>query len=397
LILVGRIIANSQFDRKNLETKRSDNLGLSFTGPYYFFSRDQGGLSFGGGVCNYNTMFYGTNHSRGHNNEIIDTIKTILSTDNGTSWSSLRPAIYHDDGNYWFTFAFSQGRVHLVYQETSSISNFIEIYYVYSDDWGESWSDSQVISDDAIDGSQWPSISASSEGNLIITWFDYKYGSGHGGFTGDLLFRVSIDNGSSWGSEQRLTNNQEATASMAFFTGNNVGIVWQDHTEGYFESELLFAQSTDAGQTWGDSFRLTNSEGMSEYQHLAFVNNKLYLVWGDARNNPPFDCDVFFRLADDVVGVEDDISPTLPANIDLVAYPNPFNSNLTISVESQTAGLLSICDIQGRIIRQFSYERGEHRIVWDATNEDNKPVTSGTYFIGRKGDEKNILKVVYLK
>ena len=391
LNIAGVTIGSNQFDNYNVETKYSDNLGINWTNPHFWFQRDQTGAGRGMGIAVAETLFYGFLHSGGHNYEIIDSIKTAVSYNNGISWGPLRQVIYQENGNYLLTFAYSLGRIHLIYQEFSENNPATEVYYIFSDDWGETWSIPIVVSDDAIDHSQWPSISSSDDGRVIVTWFDYKYGSGHGGFTGDILYRFSSDNGLSWGEESRLTTNQEGTSSRAFIAGNKIGIVWEDYRTGFTDSELYYTESTDNGQSWSQEFKLTSAFGMSTYQRLTVQADKLYLVWGDARNNPQFDKDVYFRRADDVVGIEEDNTSPIPNELSLSAYPNPFNDRTTITTNESDIAVIVIYDISGRLIATLKTSNGQVR--WEAEG-----YSSGIYIAKTiSGDKASTIKLVLLK
>jgi hypothetical protein len=71
------------------------------------------------------------------------------------------------------------------------------------------------------------------------------------------------------------------------------------------------------------------------------------------------------------------------------AYPNPFNSNVTIVYSASNLGpqppqvRLQIFDIQGRVVRTLVDERkpmGTYRAVWDGRDDVGWPVSSGVYF-----------------
>jgi hypothetical protein len=70
------------------------------------------------------------------------------------------------------------------------------------------------------------------------------------------------------------------------------------------------------------------------------------------------------------------------------AYPNPFNSNVTIVYSASNLGpqppeiTLALYDIQGRAVRTLVNERkpcGTYRAVWDGRDDAGKGVSSGTY------------------
>ncbi len=66
-------------------------------------------------------------------------------------------------------------------------------------------------------------------------------------------------------------------------------------------------------------------------------------------------------------------------------YPNPFNSETTIGYHLPESGHVVLCvyDALGRKVKTLvdSYQNaGEHSIVWNSTNANDRSVSSGTYF-----------------
>ncbi len=69
-----------------------------------------------------------------------------------------------------------------------------------------------------------------------------------------------------------------------------------------------------------------------------------------------------------------------------VAAPNPFNPETSISYSAGAGGSVSIriFTVAGRLIRSLVEEPaapGAHRVHWDGTDDDRRPVPSGTYFV----------------
>lgn len=101
---------------------------------------------------------------------------------------------------------------------------------------------------------------------------------------------------------------------------------------------------------------------------------------GDAWN---FADNKLIWIKDNVVSVPDRTGPmvaTLHQN-----YPNPFNPTTTISYELRKGGPveLRIYNSLGRVVRVLDRSErpaGQHRIVWDGTNEAGQRVASGLYF-----------------
>ncbi len=97
-----------------------------------------------------------------------------------------------------------------------------------------------------------------------------------------------------------------------------------------------------------------------------------------------------------------------PVQEALSCYPNPFNPQTTIRVQIPENGTakISIYDILGKQTRQFEVNNssGPADIVWDATDNNGRSVSSGVYLIrseivSNSGIRMNIqtAKVIYLK
>jgi len=65
-------------------------------------------------------------------------------------------------------------------------------------------------------------------------------------------------------------------------------------------------------------------------------------------------------------------------------YPNPFHSTTTISfnltAENAEGAEITIYNLKGQKVKQFSIDVGRSSIEWNGKDENNKPVSSGIYF-----------------
>ena len=88
----------------------------------------------------------------------------------------------------------------------------------------------------------------------------------------------------------------------------------------------------------------------------------------------------------------------------LTNYPNPFNPETTISFELNTENTedteIIIYNIKGQKVRTFSNHQinksPNHQIIWDGTDDNNKPVGSGIYFYQLRvdGNSKAVNKMI---
>jgi|GEM_PF-1648334 len=392
-------IWSPNYDRYNMYTKYSEDGGISWSIPEYYFDEGQYFLGKGEGCGYKDTLFCSIYIGENHDEVDVDSIAFTTSFNNGTTWTPLRNIVWHENNNYWHWIRYSQGRIHLLYQDKSFPSQLTEIFYTRSDNYGLSWSQPLIVSDDSCQHSQWPYLFVSEDGKLIASWYDYKYGSGHGGFTGDILYRVSIDNGDSWGSECQLTNHHDATASRSFINGSHMGFIWEDTRSGFFSPEFYYTESFDGGETWTPELRLTNAPMASRAPYLVLSDNKLYFVWQDGRHDLTYgNQEVYFRKADlpIISGIEEILE--FPGEFFLSAFPNPFNNVLNIEIPSMGGGEseIKIYDITGRLIRILNAKEG--KTTWDAVDDSGQKASSGIYFIRVETPQRQLsTKILFLK
>jgi Ca-activated chloride channel family protein len=94
-------------------------------------------------------------------------------------------------------------------------------------------------------------------------------------------------------------------------------------------------------------------------------------------------------------------------DLTLSAYPNPFNSQITLNVKlpgSANPENLSfrIYDILGQVVKTFDPDlvagQREHRFTWDGTNDEGYSIASGIYFFIVTTPEKNYsVKLLLMK
>ena len=134
-----------------------------------------------------------------------------------------------------------------------------------------------------------PSISVINN-NIHIIWEDSPPPVGET----ELYYKKSTDGGSSWSAVKRLTWNisPSNTPRIALGSAGNPFIVWSN----FFTStgvEIFFRYSTDKGNTWGVTKRLTWNSGASTNPDLKIdSNNDLHLVWVDST---PGNEEIFYK------------------------------------------------------------------------------------------------------
>ena len=327
------------------------------------------------------------------------TFYSVRSTNFGQSWSVATEI---------FRAAFSSvpdqisfhNLVHFVWPGFFSYSENEEIYYLRSIDAGITWSANIPLSTDDNYGAVHPVICDNIIGGVRTSWMDGKYSPYM--LTGDILTRGSADSGSTWSIEEQATFNHFAFgANDIALAGDTIHIVWEDAGAGLANRSIYYTQSIDNGGTWSEPYWIDGTLDASADPAIAISNGKVFVVWTDGRANP--DTNIIGGLYVSIYDPEPDAihesDNPLPKGINLAAYPNPFNSSVTITYSNLKGGEIDIYDIQGKLIKTLKTNGGENgKIIWDACDASGNRVSSGEYFL-KAGASHNSsdLKLLYLK
>src|ERR671919_165659 len=110
--------------------------------------------------------------------------------------------------------------------------------------------------------------------NVYVVWSDDSTGNG------DIYFKRSVDNGTTFGSLENLSNTPgNSTDPKIGLHNNNVYVVWSDDSTG--NGDIYFKRSVDNGTTFGSLENLSNTHGNSTDPKIALYNNNVYVVWSD--------------------------------------------------------------------------------------------------------------------
>lgn len=352
------------------------------------------------------------------------------SSDNGLSWSPDIRLTTDPGDSRTSSLAVSGDILHVAFLDNRGGNQ--KIFYKRSLDAGISWSDEIMISNSAVFLYDWingPSISASSE-NVIIVWQDDHDGNL------EIYSRCSSDYGDTWEAETRLTNNSSSSQNASVIMLNSsVNVVWQDNRDGNFEiyymkstdngftwstetrltdnnaastypsvavsgetihvfwqdyrdgnGEIYYKQSNDSGISWEADLRLTNDTHLSQYVFTAASDSVVHIVWQDNRDGNE---EVYYKrkLIGSSVGIEDD-DTNPPSEYELKQnYPNPFNptTKIKFTIPSRTEYYsvpqivtLKVYDVLGNEVATLVNEEkaaGSYEVEFNAAR-----LSSGIYF-----------------
>src|SRR5215216_953323 len=101
------------------------------------------------------------------------------------------------------------------------------------------------------------------QNNVYVVWSDATTGNG------DIYFKRSVDNGTSFGSTENLSNNPgNSTDAQIAVHQNNVYVVWSDATTG--NGDIYFKRSVDNGTTFDEIENLsTNKTGSAFFPQIS--------------------------------------------------------------------------------------------------------------------------------
>jgi len=189
---------------------------------------------------------------------------------------------------------------------------------------------------------------------------------------------------------------------------NNYGML---ATNSFWDTEIS-GISTSAGGTgkttaeMQDVATYTSLETVGLEEPWDFVGNP----FDDIGNEDYWDIDdeindgYPFLTTTPLVDIDDEEIDVIPDVSQLLGnHPNPFNPETTISFQlsADSDVDLKIYNIKGQKIKKLEIRNlklGINEVVWDGTDNDNKPVSSGIYFYKLKaGEFEEINKMILIK
>ncbi|NQV18323.1 MAG: T9SS type A sorting domain-containing protein, partial [Armatimonadetes bacterium] len=224
---------------------------------------------------------------------------------------------------------------------------------------------------------------------------DYSYFLSYGIYE-NLLFLGSND----FIFENKVYDISQPENPILFAELDNLGVVSIDAENG-----ILFAGFSDTYAfdisniaTTGTALEIQEFPVWNRTEDLyTFQQNGEYYFYILDQNS----CRIFHY---DTTAIEDDIVDINPF---LKNYPNPFNPEtiISFSIPNQSNVELTVFNFKGQKVKQLLsnsaslLSSGQHSVVWDGTDDNNKSVSSGIYLYKLKVDDKTMAarKCILLK
>jgi len=235
-----------------------------------------------------------TNGEWGTDTEIMYANRTATGWSNATVISD-DSTLWNNDGSYYPSIAVdSTGNVHVVWQDHTDGEWGTDTEIMYANRTAAGWSNATVISDDSTlwnNGSSWnPSIAVDNDGNIHVAWSDYTNGTW--GTDSEIMYAnrtaTGWSNATIISDDRTLWNNGGSVyPSVAVDGAGNVHVVWQDSTDGEWETdtEIMYANRTAAG--WSNATVISDdstlwNNGDSNYPSVAVDGTgNVHVVWQD--------------------------------------------------------------------------------------------------------------------
>ena len=289
------------------------------------------------------------------------------SPDDGVSWGQDKRLTNNTSNSMATSISVSGSIVSVVWSDNREGNN--EIYYKRSADGGINWGTDTRLTNNTNNSAN-PCVYAS--GSIVnVVWIDNRDGNY------EIYYKRSSNEGITWGSDVRLTNNSYNSFSPNITASAQlIHIVWQDERNG--NEEIYYKRSTDGGINWMADIRLTSNTASSTHPSVSISGSAVNIVWIDKRNG---NNEIYFkRNPTGNVGIKN-ISSEIPEKFELGQnYPNPFNSMTNVKFQMLNAenAKILVFDLLGQEVAILVNERLESGTYEVRFHSGDLP--SGIYF-----------------
>ena len=206
-----------------------------------------------------------------------------------------------------------------------------------------------------------------------------------------------------WGVKWESSNINES------FTGNTVDIMYYDIPEligngwtYYWDNDALCPYLIKDDNTRVITYENQQSIGL-KCQYVLEQELGGVMIWAlsyDKTNNGQ---ELIQSIQENYLSNYSEEPSLMPMNISLNSYPNPFNPVTTLQYALPEDALVNIAiyDMMGRHVKTLinrSQTAGYMSVQWNATNDNNEPVSTGVYlYTIQAGEFRKTKKMVLLK
>ena len=207
------------------------------------------------------------------------------SEDGGSTWSTTR-AITGTSGDSFYAdlAAGPSDHLHMVWNA------YPQVYYKTSTDGGAGWTTGRRLTwSGGLSG--YPALAVDSSGDLHVVWDNDATGKD------EIYYKKSTDEGVTWTATKRITwtSGESYYSAIAPGASQNIHVVWNDNTPGNYE--IYHKKSTNRGDTWTATKRITWTSGTSWLPAIALdPSGDLHVVWQDFT---PGKAEIYYKKSTD--------------------------------------------------------------------------------------------------
>jgi len=159
--------------------------------------------------------------------------------------------------------------------------------------------------------------------------------------------------------------------------------------------------------TWHQQTKLLAPDGAAydKFGRSVSMSGNVAIIGADGNDDNGFNSgSAYVFQNDDLFPVTEDFEAN-PLETKLIGnFPNPFNTTTAISFYLTAANRenaeIVIYNLKGQKIRTFQIPQSEisnlNSVVWDGTDENKNPVSSGIYFYKLQTDKKDHVRKMFL-
>jgi len=333
----------------------------------------------------------------------------------GWSWLLDPPSV---DPYYTQNYSFDYGPIHYIGME-AYLNYDSYLYNIYGD---ESFTDLQI---------QWLendlSLASGSESSVIFYHFDFSeqidlevmeidmalWGHIHSN-SGNLIsppFNISTESTCDGNRAYRIVNVEDAVLQptetiYAGWSGDQLKTTFTPNNIGTADSVYCYIENLQNMDFPDAQLKFNMPVGAVEYTAIGGTitqidnsgENAVCYISVDISANSNISVSV---VADFNLSSENLLNTN---DIQLTNYPNPFNPTTTITFELNTESIknteLEIYNLKGQKVKSFlinpSTTQPINSIIWNGTDDNDQPVSSGIYFIKLKNGNSEATKKIML-
>ena len=268
---------------------RSTNGGANWSDPFVITQRDNDGRNFISYLyppdiaAGADGSVYIVWHERGLNGTQDANLTFRRSTDYGDTWEPVE-VLYNDPvQNYYPRIAAAGHSVHILWEYDDS--QLYHIFYMRSEDQGESWSDREEL-----DGRVSDFLSLQARDDLVVAGWESS---------DSLYYTLSDDGGLEWDEVIRYQAQGAVDQPMLALDDTYLYLVYLDDQDDDGYEDVIMSISNDTGQTWEEPFIVGPSDGYDRWYPSVDARDGLVAVGFFAYNDEAAHYDQYYTLSRD--------------------------------------------------------------------------------------------------